>query len=583
MTTTNAVKETTAAKLLVAYLKQEGVEYIFGIPGGPLMPLYEALFETGWIKPILAKHEEGAAFMADGYARASGKLGVCCATTGPGATNLITGVACAYADSIPLLVLTAQVATSSFGKGAAQESTSHGIDIVNMFKPVTKSSIMLHSPEKMGEVVRAALRSALCGRKGPVHINLPADFMKKPVNADIRLSNAYRVTSSKSDRAAIIQASKQLIHAKRPVILAGHGVNLSGANEELRRLAEKLNIPVVTSPKAKGAFPENHALSLGVFGFVGSLWAEKFMLSGEVDVLVAVGTSLGELTTCNWDARFAPSKVLIQIDIDPCEIGKNYPTTLGIEGDAKAILQELSYQIERDLKWTSRVEVSGMDWLRELKSSTPNCMSPEKIRSLDVPLKPQRIMSELRAALPSDAVLFVDIGTYMTWAFQYFPVYEPGTFYINLGLASMGHAVAACVGGKLARPDKPVVALTGDCAFAMNGMEVHTAVDNEIPVIWVVVNNGGHGMVHHGESIQFGGKFNSSIFRHPLHIAEIARGLGAVSMRAINPGEVEKCVGDAIKLNKPCVIEVLTDNSEVPPMGHRIHSLERMFAPEADK
>jgi acetolactate synthase-1/2/3 large subunit len=583
MSSTISTKEMTAARVLVQYLKQEGVEYIFGIPGGPLMPLYEALFETGHIRPILAKHEEGAAFMADGYARASGKLGVCCATTGPGATNLITGVACAYADSIPLLVLTAQVATSSFGKGAAQESTSHGVDVVDMFKPITKSSVMLHSSEKIGDVVRAALRSALSGRKGPVHINLPADFMKKSVSAPLQLPNSYRVTSSQFDRTAIIEASKQLIHAKNPVILAGHGVNLSGAHVELRRLAEKLNIPVVTSPKAKGAFPENHVLSLGVFGFVGSLWAEKYMMSGETDVLMAVGTSMGELTTCNWDTRLAPSKALIQIDIDPCEIGKNYPTTLGIEGDAKAVLREMVYQIDRDLKWTTRPETTNLEDIKAYKASNPNCVSPEKLLSQDIPLKPQRVMSELRNALPSDGALFVDIGTCMTWAFQYFPVYEPGTFYINMGLASMGHAVAACVGGKLARPDKPVIALAGDCAFAMNGMEVHTAVDNKIPVIWVVLNNGGHGMVYHGEKIQFGGKFNSSMFSQRLNIAGIAQGLGAVSMLATNPGDVEKCVKKALKLNSPCVIEVVIDASEVPPIGHRIHSLERMFTAEQSK
>lgn len=572
-----SVKEATAAKVLVEYLKQESVEYIFGIPGGPLMPLYEAIFETGWIKPILAKHEQGAAFMADGYARASGKLGVCCATTGPGATNLITGVACAYADSIPMLVLTAQVATSSFGKGAAQESTSHGIDVVDMFRPITKSSVMLHSPEKMGDVVRAALRAALSGRKGPVHINLPADFMKKTVKANIQHPKSYRVTSSQFDRGAIVEASKQLLNAKRPVILAGHGVNLSGAHEELRRLAEKLGIPVVTSPKAKGAFPENHVLSLGVFGFVGSLWAEKYLLSEEPDVLVAVGTSMGELTTCNWDARLAPSKILIQIDIDPCEIGKNYPTNLGIEGDAKAILRELVFQVERDLKWREDPQPRSPDWIRELKNSGPNCGAPEKMSSEEIPLKPQRVMRELRDALPSDAVLFVDIGTCMTWAFQYFPVYEPMTFFINLGLASMGHAVAACVGGKLARPDAPVIALAGDCSFAMNGMEVHTAVDHEIPVIWLVLNNGGHGMVHHGERIQFGGKFNSSLFRHRLDIAGIAKGLGAAHMLAEKPGEVESCLREAIKLNRPCVIEARIDASEVPPIAHRIHSLERMF------
>ncbi|OGS08531.1 MAG: hypothetical protein A2270_11090 [Elusimicrobia bacterium RIFOXYA12_FULL_51_18] len=573
-----SVKETTAAKLLMGYLKQEGVDYIFGIPGAPLMPLYEALFETGWITPILAKHEEGAAFMADGYARVSGKLGVCCATTGPGATNLITGVACAYADSIPMLVLTAQVAISSFGKGAVQESTYHGIDVVDMFKSVTKSSVMVPSAEKMSDVLRASLRIALSGRKGPVHINLPADFMKKNVNARMVHPEQYRVTACQFDRDAIREASKQLIHAKRPAILAGHGVNLAGAQEELRRLSERLNIPVATSPKAKGAFPENHIYSMGVLGFGASMRAEKYFLSGEVDVLLAVGTSLGESVTCGWDPRLEPSKALIQIDIDPREIGKNYPAARGILGDAKVALNELNYQVERDLRWIDKNDRPDGKWIEEFKNSIPRFDDPEKIISEDIPLKPQRIIKELRDALPDDAVLFVDIGTVMFWALQYFPVCEPGTFFLNLGHGSMGHAVAGCIGGRLARPDKPVVALVGDAAFAMNGMEVHTAVEMDIPVIWVVLNNGGHGLVYHGERLQFGGKFTSGIFKRRLNAAEIGRSLGAEPFEVNRPGELTSCLKAAMKSGRPCVINVNSDRDEAPPMGDRVKVLHKTFA-----
>ncbi len=567
----------TAIKLLLKYLEAEGVKYIFGIPGGPLMPLYEALYELGNIRPILTKHEQGAAFMADGYARASGKLGVCCSTTGPGATNLLTGVACAYVDSIPMLVITAQVSTSTFGKGASQESTSHGVDIVEMLKPVTKSSVIVHAPEKTGDIVRSSLRAALSGRKGPVHMNFPADFMKKEVKFSMVPPGSYRVSSCQFDREAIKQASNLLIHARKPCILAGNGVNLSGAHEELRLLAERLRIPVATSPKAKGAFPENHVLSLGVFGFVGSLLAEKYILSEEPDVLVAVGTSMGEVTTCGWDSRLAPSKALIQIDIDPCEIGKNYPSTLGIEGDAKSVLKELCYQVERDLRWLEQPEGLTVEWIKDFKQSNPRCTAPEKLISEEVPLKPQRVMKELREALPSDGILFVDIGTCLTWAMQYFPVYTPGTYYINMGFASMGHAVAACIGGKLARPGQPVVALAGDAAFAMTGMEVHTAVDNEIPVIWVILNNGAHGMVYHVERIQFGGKFTTSVFGRRLNISKIAAGLGAEAFEASKPGDVARCLGEAIKCGRPAVIDVAVDLFEVPPIGHRIQSLEKMF------
>ena len=570
--------ETTAVRLLVEYLKGEGVEYVFGIPGGALINFYEAMYDLGGIKAVLAKHEGGAAFMADGYARASGKIGVCCSTTGPGVTNLITGIACAYADSIPLLVITGQVSTSAFGKGAFQESSCHGVDVVDLLKPVTKSSVMVPSPEKIGDVVKAALRTAMSGRKGPVHINFPMDFMKKPVKFSLVPTAQYRITSSQFDREAIKAASLELVNARRPAILAGSGVNLSGACEELKRLAERLCIPVVTSPKAKGAFPENHLLSLGVLGFGSSLQAEKYLLSGEVDVLLAVGASLGEASTCGWDARLQPQKALIQIDIDPQEIGKNYHAAHGILGDARAALKELNFQVERDMRWLQDPEGRSTEWIKDFKASNPRHLEPEKMNSESMPLKPQRVIKELQEAVSGDTMLFVDAGTSVFWAFHYFCSREPGNFFVNTGFFSMGHGTAACIGGKLARPNKNVVALVGDAAFAMNGMEVHTAVELNLPVVWVVLNNGGHGMIYHGERMQFGGKFTTSVYNAPLDVAEIARGLGAIAYRATKPGEVRSSVSVALKSGRPAVVEVMVDLKEAPPIGQRITTLERMFA-----
>ncbi len=577
------LKETTAVRLLVEYLKGEGVEYVFGIPGGALINFYEAMFDLGGIKAVLAKHEGGAAFMADGYARASGKIGVCCSTTGPGVTNLITGIACAYADSIPMLVITGQVSTASFGKGAFQESSCHGVDVVDMLKPVTKSSVMIPSAEKTGDVVRAALRTAMSGRKGPVHINFPMDFMKKPVKYCVVPYAEYRVTSNQFDREAIKAASRELVNAKRPAILAGSGVNLAGACEELKRLAEKLNIPVATSPKAKGTFPENHLLSLGVLGFGASLQAEKYLLSGEVDVLLTVGASLGEASTCGWDPRLQPQKALLQIDIDPQEISKNYSATHGMLGDARAALRELNFQVERDMRWLTAPEGRSTRWIRDFKESNPRHIAPEKMDSEEMPLKPQRVIKELQEALSADTMLFVDAGTSVFWAFHYFCSCEPGNFFMNTGLFSMGHGTAACIGGKLARPDKNVVALVGDAAFAMNGMEVHTAVDLNLPVVWLVLNNGGCGMIYHGERMLFGDKFTCSLYGKRLDIAGIAKGLGALSFQAKRPGEVKTCLSEALKSGRPSVIEVEVDLYEVPPMGNRMKTFDKIAAAEAVK
>src|SRR3989338_1239091 len=257
----------TAVSVLLQYLEGEGVDHIFGIPGGPLMPLYEALFERGSITPILAKHEQGAAFRADGYARVKRGLGVCCATTGPGGTNALTGVACAWADSVPLMLITAQIATSAFGKGAAQESTHFGIDLVNLYRYATKASLMLVNPELMAETARYCLRMALSGRPGPVHLNLPADLIKKRIKSQQVAPKRYRARPESFDRASVREAARLLTRSRRPALLLGNGVSVSGAFEAVRRLAERLMIPVATTPKAKGALPEDHILSLGVFVF----------------------------------------------------------------------------------------------------------------------------------------------------------------------------------------------------------------------------------------------------------------------------------------------------------------------------
>ncbi|MBI5242759.1 MAG: thiamine pyrophosphate-binding protein [Elusimicrobia bacterium] len=569
----------TAVQVLVRYLEGEGVGHIFGIPGGPLMPLYEALFERATIRPVLSKHEEGAAFMADGYARVRRGLGVCCVTTGPGATNALTGVACACADSTPVLILSALVATSHFGKGAAQESTPFGIDLVDLYKPVTKASVMLSNPEKIAETVRFALRTAMSGRTGPVHLSLPADFMKRKVPLDAVSPGRYRASPESFDRASVREAARRLVRARRPAMLLGHGVDLSGAFEAARRLAERLCIPVATSPKGKGVFPEDHLLSLGVFGFAGSPQAEAYFLSGETDVLITVGTSLGELSTNSWDARLRPKDALIQIDSDPHEMGKNYPAHLPVVGDAKTVLTELLFQVERELRWQDpgSAPMREMDRLRDFKAEHPRCLNAGALEDDSLPLKPQRAVRELREALPHDAIVFVDIGNVMAWMLHYFPVYEPGSFHINLGLASMGHAGPASIGGQLAAPERTVIAVIGDAAFAMNGMEIHTAVENDLPVVWVVLNNGGLGMVHHGERLQFGGKFSTSKFSRPIDVAGVASSLGAAVARVEKPGELAEVMTRVLKARRPAVVEVMVDMEAAPPMGSRIEALNKFF------
>ncbi len=354
---------------------------------------------------------------------------------------------------------------------------------------------------------------------------------------------------------------------------------------------------MATSPKAKGAFPENHELSLGVLGFAGCPQADAYFLAEEngeaeqqnghedvhedVDVLLVVGSSLGELATHCWNPKLQPSKAMIHLDIDPTEIGKNYPVDVGMVGDAKTILTEMHFELERQLGRLEPSELPDLEaraqMVRDLKRKHPRFVEVEAFEDTSAPLKPQRLMRELEKAMPNDAILFVDIGNVMAWALHYFQVREPGTFHINLGLASMGHAVASSIGGKLAAPDRPVVALVGDAAFAMNGMEVHAAVEAQVPVVWVVMNNGGHGMVSHGERLQFKGKFQTGKFHTPLNIAKIAEGMGARSMRIEDPADFPEAFRQALASEELVVMDVLTDPAAMPPLGMRIQTLDKFF------
>ncbi|HEY5243201.1 MAG TPA: thiamine pyrophosphate-binding protein, partial [Polyangiaceae bacterium] len=333
--------------VFLRYLKNEGVRYMFAIPGGLLHPLMAAVEADDELSLIMPKHEEGAAFLADGYSRASGKIAVCAGTSGPGATNLLTGVACAFADGVPMFVITGQAASHALGKGAAQEASREDIDIVEMFRPVTKYSAMVTSAETLAHHVRRALRLALTGRPGPVHLNVPVDLWEKPSTEEWFDPKSYRPETRGFDRQAVQRAAEALLAAEHPVVLAGSGVAIAGAQDHLRVLVELLSARVATSPKAKGVFPEDDPASLGILGNAGHRDARDTILGDEVDVLFTVGASLSETSTFNWDPRLRPSKTLIQLDVDADRIGRNYPVDVALVGDAQAILVELVYHIHR--------------------------------------------------------------------------------------------------------------------------------------------------------------------------------------------------------------------------------------------
>lgn len=563
----------TTAQLLLEYLKVEGVEYIFGVPGTSLIPFYDAINKQDAIKPILTKHEEGAAFMADGYARVSGKLGVCYSTSGPGATNLVSGVANAYTDNVPVLVITGQVSTSIYGKGTFQDSTKEGVDSVSLFDPVTKFSQMIISREKMPETVREAIRIAFAGKRGPVHLSYPKDIMAEEIEEVLIPPRRYRVETGYFDRRLVIEAARELVYAKKPAMLVGSGVIASNASMEVLELAEMLNIPVATTPKAKGAFPEDHPLSLGVMGFSGSPAATEY-LSGDVDVLLVVGSSLNQLTTSSWDPNLKPSKCLIHIDIDPTEIGKNYETDIGLVGDCKTVLNEISFRVLRYLQEHDPKKERPIENILQFKEKVGLFLDEEKMYSESVPIKPQTLMRELQDVMPEDTILFVDTGSHLCWAIHYLQFKNPN-FYSPFGLLTMGYATAAAIGGKLAAPDRPVISVCGDGCFQMNGMEVATAVNYEIPVVWIVENNSLLGLVHELQRVELGDNTVSTSFKE-IDCAKIAEGLGARGFRIQEPGELEKLLPRVLESGEPTVIDVKIDPSEVPPIEGFVKGLERL-------
>lgn len=556
--------------VFLRYLKAEGVTVVFGIPGGLLYPFFAAVERDPDIAFVVAKHEQGAAFMADGFSRVGRRLSVCAGTAGPGATNLLTGVACAFADGVPMLVLTGQVASHAFGKGAAQETSREDMDIVAMFRPVTKYSAMVTSPESLAQHLRRALRLALTGRPGPVHLNVPVDLWEKPLQEDWFDPRTYRPDTRTFDREAVRRAALLIAAAKKPVLLVGAGVAIAGAQEHLRTLAELVPARVATTPRGKGLFPEDHPLSVGVLGFAGHALARDTLLGSDVDLLLTIGTSLNETATLNWTPGLRKNRTFIQLDIDAERIGRNYPVDLALVGDAQTILVEVVYHLHR---WMRENKPLASTWDANVRGTWT--FDQAELRSTDqIPLTPQRWRKDLEEVLPDDTVLFSDIGGHMLANIHYLTIKERQQFVINLGFGSMGHGTVAPIGAALAEPDRPIFAIIGDACFSMCGMELLTAVEYDVTnIVWIVENNNMHGITWHASKQLSLGGLTSVRYKRPLEIAAIARAMGLASWVVDAPNQMQVAVREALSAPRPALIEVRTDPRIPPPIGDRVRSL----------
>lgn len=556
--------------LLVKLLEKNDVEYVFGVPGGHLLKFYDSLSDTDEIVPILTKHESGAAFMATGFAQVSNELGVCAGTVGPGATNLVTGVASAYMDSTPVLVLTAQVGSSTVGRGGLQEATGEGRtpEHVEIFDGITKYSTLVSRGSEIERAFRNALVEAKNGRPGPSHLDITADTFAAEVEIDSSNLRKFDRIPSAALKEEIEEAVELLLSAENPGILAGAGA--VGASEEIRELAESYTIPVATTLKAKGIIPENHELSLGCVGLYGTNVANKIFRDG-IDVLLAVGVSFSEFTTHAWDPDFQPEKGLIQVDIDPWEMGKNYETAVELLGDSEVVLKQLLQAFdERGSKTLGNPERIATEKAKRDYYSDP------KMSSTEVPIKPQRLMKSLRDSVPEDTILFSDIGNNLAWMESFFQINRPNSYFLSPSLASMGYGVAASIGGQLAAPDRQVVCICGDGGFQMQGMEIVTAVNYDIPVKWFILNNSTLGMIRDTQDQLFGGKRISSDFVNPDFV-ELAEAMGAVGLRIETPEEIAEVTEEALNNGRPTVVDVLIDPDEAPSFDARAEAMIRAW------
>lgn len=563
------ISKTRVVDVFLRYLKAEGVRVVFGVPGGLLHTFFASVEHDPDLQLVVTKHEQGAAYMADGFARVGHGLAVCAGTSGPGATNLLTGVACAYADGIPMLVVTGQAALNSQGRGASQEAPREDMDIVEMFRPVTKYSTMVTSADKMAHHLRRALRQALSGRQGPAHLNVPIDLWNQLVDEDWFDPKSYRPNTQLFDRQAVQQAAELLLKAQHPVILAGAGVLRSGAQEHLQTLAELIQAPVATSAPGKSAFDETHPLSLGVLGFAGHAQADAMLFGKEVDVLLSVGASLDETTTLQWRSALTEKRALLQVDIDPHRLGRNYPVDVALVGDAQTILVELIYHLHRMIR-DGCTMCSAWPQAPGTPTKTPVTEKPQVTQSLS----PVVWRQEFNALIPDQAIVFSDIGGHMAFNIHHLRFNKQQDFVLNFGFGSMGHGTSAAIGAALAQPHRPVFAIVGDACFTMIGMELLTANEYDIPVIWLVENNNMHGIIWHGGKMLGEQQVMHSVrYKRPVEIAAIARAMGVNAWIVDGAGQLEAVLDEAISLQRPGLIELRVDGDVVPPIAARAQSI----------
>ena len=549
------------AEIVIECLKEQGVDTVFGYPGGAILNVYDELYKhRDEIRHILTSHEQGASHAADGYARATGKVGVCLATSGPGATNLVTGIATAYMDSIPIVAITCNVGVSLLGKDSFQE-----IDITGITLPITKYNFIVKDVADLADTIRKAFRIAKSGRPGPVLIDIPKDVTSNVTEYEYKAAEQPARAEVQITQEELDSALAMIRESRRPMIFVGGGAVLSDASDELFEFVGKVDAPVTDTLMGKGAFPGTDPRYTGMLGMHGTK-ASNYSVS-ECDLLIVVGARFSDRVTGNTET-FAKNAKILQIDIDPAEMNKNIIITQGIEGDVKKVLELLNKNLDQQehREWIEKVE--------EYKEKYPLKYHPE---GLTGPF----IVEEIYRQTKGEALIVTEVGQHQMWAAQYYKYTKPHTLLTSGGLGTMGYGLGAALGAKTGCPDKTVINIAGDGCFRMNMHEIATAVRHHIPVIQVVVNNHVLGMVRQWQDLFYDERYSATVLRDAVDFVKLAEAMGAVGIRAASRQEFQAALEKALTLNQPVVIDCQIDSDDkVWPMVAPGTSISEAFDEE---
>lgn len=537
----------TGAEIVVECLKEQGVDTVFGYPGGAILNVYDALYKhRSEIRHILTSHEQGASHAADGYARATGKVGVCLATSGPGATNLVTGIATAYMDSIPIVAITCNVGVPLLGKDSFQE-----IDITGITMPITKHNFIVKDVAKLAETIRKAFRIAMSGRPGPVLIDIPKDVTSNVTEYEKEELGKYNPRETHINEEEIDRAAALIEASERPFVFVGGGAVLSDASEELLEFVNKLDAPVTDTLMGKGAFPGTDPRYTGMLGMHGTK-ASNFGVS-ECDILIVVGARFSDRVTGNTET-FAKNARILQIDIDPAEMDKNVIITAGVTGDIKTVLGILNKKIGQQ---------EHSDWLAKIEGYKEKYPLKYHHDILTGPF----IVEEIYRQTEGGAIITTEVGQNQMWAAQYYKFTKPRTLLTSGGLGTMGYGLGAAMGAKTGCPDKTVVNIAGDGCFRMNMNEIATAVRHNIPVIEVVINNHVLGMVRQWQDLFYDERYSATVLRDKVDFAKVAEAMGAVGMCVDTQEGFREAFAEALTLDRPVVIDCqIGSDDKVWPM-----------------